>query len=514
MISSVIVPSLNGAFIDMLIVTTSVNEILKYAAIIIVIGLLGALASYFVNMSTAKLTAKTTFNMMSDTINHIQKIPYDTFTSKFNPAYLIQRISGDLSTMFTFFLNNFMSVFLQGVTFVVVAYIIATINIQIFFLSLLFLPIYLGCYMAIKKPLFTRNIELKENSNHYSKTMFEQINRIQEIKAEATFQKSIEIENRSFGQYLKSLISFSRLSYLFSSMDALIAVLFQSIVLVIGGIQIINGNLSIGEFTIVNTYFYMLLTSVKYYFNFGKSYQDYKSSSARMSEIMSIENEHNGNNKVKDINSIKVKDVKYAYVTPGPNVIDGITAEFRKGEVSLVTGPNGIGKTTLINVLLGILQNLKSGNVSYDDMDLSEIDLYSARQDEISTMIQRIDLPDSTVEEYLNDSLGLNKEEIIAMINLMGLDQMYFGENFDLSECWDSKINTLSGGEKQKVMLVKVLGKRKPVLILDEPSTGMDDIGIQYLLKYLQSTKKDNLTIVISHDLRFKDIADNVIVLG
>ena len=158
MISAVIVPYLNGMFIDMLIITTSVNQILKYAAVIISIGLLGALASYFVNMSTAKLAAKTTFNMMSDTINHVQKIPYDTFTSKFNPAYLIQRISGDLNTMFTFFLNNFMSIFLQGITFGVVAYIIATINLQIFLLSLLFLPIYLLCYMRLKKPLFKNNV--------------------------------------------------------------------------------------------------------------------------------------------------------------------------------------------------------------------------------------------------------------------------------------------------------------------------------------------------------------------
>lgn len=514
MISAVIVPYLNGMFIDMLIITTSVNQILKYAAVIISIGLLGALASYFVNMSTAKLAAKTTFNMMSDTINHVQKIPYDTFTSKFNPAYLIQRISGDLNTMFTFFLNNFMSIFLQGITFGVVAYIIATINLQIFLLSLLFLPIYLLCYMRLKKPLFTRNIELKENSNHYSKTMFEQINRVQEIKAEASFDKSIEIENRSFGKYLKSLISYSRLSYLFSSMDTLIAVLFQCVVLVIGGIQIIEGKLSIGEFTIVNTYFSMLLSSVKYYFNLGKSYQDFKSSRTRMSEIISIEVEHNGDEKVDDIGSIKVNNVKYAYVTPGPNVIDGITAEFKRGEVSLITGPNGIGKTTLINILLGILQNLKEGDVTYNDIQIGDIDLYSARQDEISTLIQRIDLPDSTVEEYLQDTLGLNKEEVISMISLLGLEQMYFGDNFNLSDYWESKINTLSGGEKQKVMLVKVLGKRKPVLILDEPSTGMDDAGIQCMLKYINSTKKDNLTIIISHDSRFKDIADNVIRLG
>lgn len=140
---------------------------------------------------------------------------------------------------------------------------------------------------ALKKPLFKRSMELKENQNHFSKVLFEQINRIQEIKAEASFDKSREIEDRSFLTYFKSMISFSRLSYLFSSLDGLIAVLFQSSVLIIGGIQIINGTMTIGQFTIVSTYFLMLINAVKYYFNLGKSYQDYKSSNTRMNELLS-----------------------------------------------------------------------------------------------------------------------------------------------------------------------------------------------------------------------------------
>ena len=115
------------------------------------------------------------------------------------------------------------------------------------------------------------------------------------------FDKSKEAEKRSFLTYFKSLISFSRLSYLFSSLDGLIAVLFQSSVLIIGGIQIINGDMTIGQFTIVSTYFLMLISAVKYYFNLGKSYQDYKSSNARMNELLLIEAERNGNRRLDDI---------------------------------------------------------------------------------------------------------------------------------------------------------------------------------------------------------------------
>lgn len=191
-----------------------------------------------------------------------------------------------------------------------------------------------------------------------------------------------------------------------------------------------------------------------------------------------------------------------------------MTAEFKKGRIALITGPNGSGKTTLINILLGILQNLKEGNVRYNDVDVSDIDLYSTRREDIATLLQRTDLPDASVEEYLKDVLELDRSGIRSMVQVMGLEDMFFGKNFDLSKYWDTKINTMSGGEKQKVMLLKVLGKGKSVLVLDEPSTGLDDYSIEALLKYLSAVKHDKTIIVISHDQRFREIADDVVVIG
>ncbi|MDR1405443.1 MAG: ATP-binding cassette domain-containing protein [Candidatus Methanoplasma sp.] len=513
-ISSVVVPYLNGMFIDVLITTASADEIVRFAFIIIAIGLFGAFASYICNMSVAKLTSKTSFDMMSDAIGHVQKIPYDKFISKFNPAYLIQRLSTDVGVLLSFFINNFISIFIQIATFAVTVYVMMAINLQILFISLAFLPIYLLCYMYLKKPMLERNIRYKEDSNHFSKTMFEQINRVHEIKAEASFEKSREIEKKSFSAYFGSMIGFSRISYLFTSLDGLIGVVFQSIVLIIGGIQIINGNMTIGEFTIVNTYFFMLLNVIKYFFNLGKSYQDYKASRIRMEEILSIEKENNGDREVSGISLIKITDASYSYVDDGPLVTDGFSAEFKKGRISLVLGPNGSGKTTLINILLGILQNLRNGKVEYDGVNVSEIDLYSARKDDIAVLLQRSDSPDSTVEEYLQDCLELDRNEIISMIRLMGLESIFAGKNFNIDKYWDSKIANISGGERQKVMLLRTLGKGRNTIVLDEPSAGLDDFSIESLLKYLSAAKADKIIVIISHDLRFRDYADDIIMVN
>lgn len=509
--SSIIVPYLNGMFIDELITSNSISYIVGFAAKIIVIGLLGAVASYFVSMSTAKMTANVSFDMLSDSIRHVQKIPYDIFTARFSPAYLIQRMTGDLNTVFSFFLNNYMNVFLRGLSFIIVIAVMATINIQVFLISILFIPLYLVCYIVLRKPLLERNRECKERGNHYSKTMFEQIDRLYEIKVEAAFDRSATEGRRSFSEYLTSLISLNRVSYLFTSLDGIIAVLFQSVVLIIGGIQIIEGEMTIGEFTILNTYFAILLSCIKYYFNLGKSLQDYKSSKDRMDEILGINEETNGETVKNKIESIRVCNVTYSYPSQDSNVVNNLDMTFEKGDIVLMRGPNGAGKTTSINIILGILQNLTEGRVEYDGMDIREIDMYSTRRDCISALIQSPVCPDSTVAGYLGDFFGLDFKGTMALIKMIGLEKLYTEGDFDLSDYWNSKIGNLSGGQRQRIMLLKALGKRNDILILDEPTTGLDREGTDILMRYLYESKSSRITIIVSHDPKVESISSVII---
>lgn len=512
--STLIVPYYTGIFIDALITTASKKTVFDYALIIIFVGIMGAVASYFNSMTTVKLTTKASFDLMRDTISHIQKIPYDTYTKKFNPAYLVQRIGTDVNTLVSFVIGNFIMVFLNGITFVIIIVLIAEINISIFLLAIAFLPVYLLCYMVLRKPLFKRSKEMKENQSHYSKVLFEQLNGIQEIKIEAAFDKSKNNMERNFKKYLRSMISFSHASYVFTSLDTTISICFQSGALIVGGLQIINGQMTVGEFTIVIAYFYILITIVKYYFNLGKSYQDSNSSYARMREIFDIEEERNGSTVIRDINSVEIKNVTYSHAESGPDLIEGLSVRFEKDKIYLITGPNGVGKTTLINIMLGILQNLKGGSVEYNGLDTSNVDLYTARKDEIATMLQRVDIPDATVEEYLDDALSLEgTDEILNMIRIMGLEGMYIDKNFDINEHWNTKMNVMSGGEKQRIILLKVLGKGSNVLIMDEPSTGLDDHSISCLLNCLLTLKKERIIILTSHDSRFKCIADEIVSL-
>lgn len=508
--AAIIVPYYNGLLIDLLINSENLNKILKYAGFIIIIGLAGAIGLYYVNMIIVKLTAKTSFDMMSYIIGRIQKMPYGIYKNKYNPAYLIQRISIDTNIVFSFFLNNFISIFLYGAMFIIIMYIIACINLHVFFISLLFIPLYIVFYSMLKEPLYKRNLVNKEHQNRYSKTMYEQLDGVREIKLDVSFDKSIKRQTDSFNNYYNSLISYSRVSYIFSSLDSLVGVIFQAAIMIIGGIQIVRGNMTIGEFTIITTYFYTLLNSVKYYFGLGKSYQDYKSSNTRINEILDLKPEINGDEKIDNIKEIYVDNITFSYIT-GKNVLNEVTAHIYFGKITTIVGPNGAGKTTLLLIITGILQNPDKGQIEFDNININNLDLYEIRNSEMSIMLQNTSYPDMSVEEYLSYNLDLNKNEILMMISFIGLQNMYLEDNFDLTKHWEKKLSSLSTGELQRINFLKTIGKKRRILILDEPTLGIDTTGVKLMMDCLTTIKTDSMIILVSHDQRVIELSDTVI---
>ena len=511
---SLIVPSLNGDLIDLLTTSDDYERVLRSALVIVALSLIGILATYAATIITVSITAKTSFNLTSRTILHMQKIPYDKFVAEFNPAYLIQRINSDSGTILSFFTNNFAGVFMQAVILSLSMILMATINLTIFFASLFFIPIYIACYAAVRNPMHDRNYAFKEESNKFSKILYEQIAGVLRIKTDAAFGLSIKEEERGFNDYYKRVMSLNKINYVFNSLDSIIEVVFQCFVLLFGGLLIVNGELTIGGFVVVNIYFTLMLSSVKYYFNLGKSYQEYKASVLRMDEIYSISEEPNGKLDVPAPSEIRAESITYTYPGKDKNVLSEVSVTIKKGEITTIVGPNGSGKTTLANVLIGILGPMPEGTICYDGHDIREIDMYHFRSSHLSVLLQCDQCPDVTVGKFIIDTLGANLDEVEKIIREMSLGSVYLDSSPSLIDYWDSPFNSLSGGEKRKVMLLKALGKKSGMIILDEPTTFLDKKGSDDLASYLRRAKADNIILMITHDSRMIAISDKQITMG
>lgn len=184
-------------------------------------------------------------------------------------------------------------------------------------------------------------------------------------------------------------------------------------------------------------------------------------------------------------------------------VLSGLDLEIEKGGIFAVLGPNGSGKTTLIKSILGMVVPNK-GNISVGGTSIKKNWKY---RKEIDYLPQIANFPGN-----------LKVKELIRMIK--DLRQMPSREEqliglFQLEPFLDKKLSTLSGGTKQKVNLVLAFMFDSPLLILDEPTTGLDPASLIRLKELIQKEKAEGKTILItSHIMQFvAEVADVIVYL-
>ena len=193
---------------------------------------------------------------------------------------------------------------------------------------------------------------------------------------------------------------------------------------------------------------------------------------------------------------IDLKEIKKEYISK-----DKITAlnsiSFTLPTIGLVgiSGKSGSGKTTLLNILTGIVKP-SEGYIVYDGVDsrsLSENDYENLRKDYFGIVFQGNYL-------YENLSVSENLSVVNFIKNNCHADASGIIKKLDISNLLDKKIHELSGGEKQKVAIARALYKDCKVLIVDEPTSSLDEENAKSIFSLLKEISKEKLVIVVSHD--------------
>jgi Cu-processing system ATP-binding protein len=184
-------------------------------------------------------------------------------------------------------------------------------------------------------------------------------------------------------------------------------------------------------------------------------------------------------------------------------VLSGVDLKINAKGIFAILGPNGSGKTTLIKSILGMVIP-DSGTLSVDGTSIKKNSVY---RDQIDYLPQIANFP-----------ANLTVKELIAMIkdlrNRPGEDKRLI-ELFKLKPFLSKKLSNLSGGTKQKVNLVLALMFDSPIIILDEPTTGLDPIALIHLKELIAEEKaKGKIILITSHIMSFvEEMADEIVFL-
>lgn len=217
------------------------------------------------------------------------------------------------------------------------------------------------------------------------------------------------------------------------------------------------------------------------------------------------------------INSIKFDNVYYKYPNSDNYVLKGISFDLVNGNHYALIGENGAGKTTIIKLLTG-LYKATSGEITINGVNINE---YSSAElsKALSVAFQNFAKFNITLKDFitLSSEKALNTERANDLVKKLQLDDVFEHledkYNTILGKEWNGGVD-ISGGQWQKLALLRLLYNNTPIQILDEPTAALDPVSESKIYQlYETNIKKDHITVFISHRLASTKFADKILLI-
>ena len=361
-----------------------------------------------------------------------------------------------------------------------------------------------------------KTLKKKENSAYemFQQSLIETLDGIQQIRASNREKHYIQRVADKALQIKKHSASFSWRSDAANRLSFGIFLIGFDVFRALSMLLVVFSDLSIGEMMAVFGYLWFMTSPVQEILNIQYAYYAAKAALSRINKLLALQQEpqysHNQNPfENKKTVSINIEHIQFAYGDKEP-VLNNVNLNIKAGEKIALVGASGGGKSTLVQVLLGMYPHQK-GMIYFDDVPVTEIGLDIVR-DNVATVLQHPAMFNETVRN--NITLGINSDDkhIWEALHIAQLDTTIR----KLPEQLDTLIGhdgvRLSGGQLQRLAIARMLLSSPKVVILDEATSALDTRTEKKLHSALNEALKDKTTIIIAHRLSAVKQADRVYV--
>lgn len=479
------------------------------------VGVIYALLQVIQGYTTTKYQQELTYNLQTRLFDHVLRFPMSFFKSK-QTGYLMSRVSDDVDTLQYLFSNGIIqivsNVFFLGFSLA----ILLSINVTLVLIIIVAIPIYL----ALRYFFFgrIRALSYKERETHarLSQDMQEVFSGVEVVKTHVAEDREVARVSGRLRSVIQVRLVNTVLSSLSNSIMSGIQFMLLLAIMYVGVLQIQKGIMTIGDFVAFLGYVLIMTGAVNSLFYTYLSFQPMLASLDRLKEMFSIVPEFEGDKDKKKLyvpeklaGHIRFDDVSFAYNEKEP-VLKHISFEVRPGEAVALVGPSGVGKTTLINLLLK-LYTPQSGAIYLDGVNLNDID-HSWLRKQIGVVSQEIFLFDDTIENNIKyGRINASTEEVVEAAKKAHIHEDIMKLPNGYKTVMGERGAKMSGGQRQRISIARAFLKNSQILILDEPTSAID-VGTEDLIKKsLAELISGRTTIIVSHRLTMTDMADEVI---
>jgi len=336
---------------------------------------------------------------------------------------------------------------------------------------------------------------------------------VQAYGREASERARYERETR--GAFSASMAS-TRIKAVFTPLIDLLELAGALLVIGYGTFKLSSGEITLGGLLVFMTYLAGLYRPVRALARLGTTYASASAGAERIVELLDERPEVVEPERPAPLGraqgAVAIRDVTFTYPGASRPALEGVTLELRPGTSVALVGPSGAGKSTLAKLLLRF-HDPDVGSVRLDGVDIRDLALADLRCN-LAVVLQETLVFDGTVRENIAFGLaGADDSQVEAAARAADAHEFVVA----LPDGYDERIGQrgrrLSGGQRQRLAIARALIRDAPVLVLDEPTTGLDAEAAERVLAPLRRLMEGRATLIVSHDLLTTRDATEIVVL-
>lgn len=493
----------------------SLNAFWSPAAQWLGVAIAGAVVAYAGNSLAAWTTERFVMRLREQVFDHVQQLP-PHFFQRHRQGDLLSRLTSDVDTIETLVVSGLVGA--ASALFSAVFYAAAAFWLRWDLAAATFVlaPLFWLAARRFAGSIKDVSRQGRVADGAITSVVEESLGNI--VLTQAYDRRDAERRrlNEEANAWFRASVRSTRLNEAYQQLVAVIETVCVLAVIGIGAWEISTGRMTLGQLLAFSAFLGYLYPPVRGLAQLGLTVTAATAGAERLIEVLdvrpSVTDPRRGTDSGRPDGAVEVHDVGFRYPGADRTALDGLSFTVSPGELVIITGPSGAGKSTVSKLLLRFYDP-DSGEILLDGVPLRDFPL--ARLREYVTL-----LPQETL--VLHDTVRAN----IACGRPGASDQAIedaarAADAHDfvvrLPDGYDTKVDPnsarLSGGQLQRLAIARAILRDAPVLVLDEPTTGLDAMAARRVVKPLRRLMTGRTTIMITHDLNLAPDADRILVV-
>ncbi len=439
-----------------------------------------------------------------------------SYLNQIRTGQIISRVTSDMSAIDLFYSETVRESFRMSLQLLIALFVLFSINSGLALICCIPLPIIFSTIRLYSSRVRPYMVQSKNQLDSLNSVLIEGITAQKLIKGfgqEESFVARFEKENLG---YVDRTLKTTRLQAMYTPSNTVITAAGVALVIIFGGLRVLEGTLTLGELILFGTYFTQLVGPVRMYSRLIDYWQDALTSARRIFEVMDIGEDVPEIDQPVELPRLKgdvaFKNVSFSY-EGSAEILKNISLSIKAGERVAIIGFVGSGKSALAE-LVPRFYDVNSGQVLVDGYNVRDASLKSLRR-QVSIVLQNIYIFSTTIRE--NITFGrpdATDEEVIKAAKAAQIHDYIVSLPKGYDTLVGERGTTLSGGQRQRIAIARTLLMDQRILILDDSTSNVDAETEVLIRKAINALLEGRTALVITQRASTCESADKVVVVA